>query len=124
MSSIENIISLMRINKNTLLIVSSDFTHYGTSFDYTPFTNDIPNNIQKVDDTAFEFIQNKDANGFWQWFHDTPTTICGRYAIAIMLACLRNEMLLSTHYAQSGEITQDWGHSVSYRSAAFGQELE
>ena len=109
-------------NEKTLIVISSDFTHYGTSFNYTPFTDDIPNNITKVDKAAYEFIKNKDANGFWEWFHQKTTTICGRYAITVLLQCLDSESVISNNYSQSGEISNDWSHSVSYQSVVFGKD--
>lgn len=108
-------------DENTLLVISSDFTHYGTAFNYTPFIGHIPNEIKKFDQLAFEFIKTKNSKGFWHWFHENETTICGRYAISILLETLNHEKLITSQYLQSGELNENWAHSVSYQSAVFSQ---
>ncbi len=109
------------LTKNTLLIISSDFTHYGAVFNYTPFVGFIPNEILKFDEIALNFIKEKNSQGFWDWMHENETTICGRYAISVLLASLTNQTVKSTQYLQSGSLANDWSHSVSYQSVVFGQ---
>ncbi len=117
--NIANIIQ-PELNETTLLIVSSDFTHYGKAFNYTPFLGHIPNEIFKLDEHALNLIKEKKNTEFWNWFHENETTICGRYAISILLECLTNQKIVSNQYFQSGELSSDWSHSVSYQSVVFG----
>ena len=37
------------INHRTLVIASTDFTHYGRAYGYVPFTRDIKNNLSRLD---------------------------------------------------------------------------
>ena len=110
---------LENIDAETLVVVSSDFTHYGRPFGYVPFTDDIPRNLENLDMGAFKFIEERNLPGFLQYVRDTGATICGRSPIAILLAMLpsdaRAELL---KYDNSGNLTGDWSHCVSYVSAA------
>lgn len=108
------------IDKDTLVVASSDFTHYGPQYQYVPFTKDIPAGIRKLDMDAFEFITRKDARGLLDYRRRTEVTICGYVPISILLAMLPGgaEGRL-VKYSTSGELMNDYTNSVSYVSAAF-----
>lgn len=119
----------------TLLVVSSDFTHYGRSFGYLPFTERIPERLKELDMGAVQKIEAVDPEGFLSYIDRTDATICGGMPIALLLGALRpdRERLLARliEYTTSGHITGDFQHSVSYVSVAFfetgnecGQESE
>jgi AmmeMemoRadiSam system protein B len=113
-------ILLNNIDNETLLVVSSDFTHYGKAFGYTPFSSDIESNLEKLDMGAFEYIKRKDTDGFLDYISDAGATICGRYPIAILLEMLTDGSEVHLlEYKKSGHITGDWSHCISYVSAAF-----
>jgi MEMO1 family protein len=108
------------IDEETLVVVSSDFVHYGDRFDYVPFSVDIEQNIEQLDMQAYSFIEKKDSDGFMGMCQETGATICGKAPVAVLLAMLSKEMgvhLLS--YDTSGSLTGDWQNSVSYMSIAF-----
>jgi MEMO1 family protein len=108
------------IDNETLIVVSSDFTHYGKAFGYVPFNNDIENNLKALDMGAFRYIEDIDIDGFLDYIENTGVTICGRYPIAILLAMLPdNTNVELLKYQTSGHISGDWSHCVSYLSAAF-----
>ena len=73
------------IDDKTLVVISSDFTHYGINYDYVPFSKNIVNNIQRTDSKAIEAISNNSLVEFDNVLHDTKATICGRNAIKILL---------------------------------------
>ena len=108
------------IDKETLVIASSDFTHYGPSFPYVPFTENIPEEIKKLDMGAYEYIANLDCRGFLKYKQTTGATICGYIPIAILLSMLEEGTQVELiKYATSGEPTGDFTNSVSYLSVAF-----
>ena len=108
------------IDDKTLLVASSDFTHYGPRFGYMPFREDIPANLEKLDLGAYEFIKQKDPKGFSEYVEDTGATICGRVPIAVLLSMVPSESQAHLlQYTTSGEITGDYANSVSYLAAAF-----
>jgi AmmeMemoRadiSam system protein B/AmmeMemoRadiSam system protein A len=110
---------LDQIDDETLVVVSSDFTHYGRTFDYVPFMDDIQENLRNLDLGAFKEIENRNLSGFMEYVHNTGATICGRSPIAILLAMLPAEARVQLlKYDTSGNLTGDWSHCVSYVSAA------
>lgn len=108
------------VTPDTLVIASSDFTHYGASFGYKPFDDNILENLKQLDLGAWEHIQKKDAAGFKRYVDDTGATICGRHPISILLSMLpgASEAQL-LNYDTSGRMTGDTSTSVSYMSIAF-----
>ena len=107
------------INEDTLVVISSDFTHYGHGFGYVPFEDDIPENLERLDLGAFRFIERHDLEGFMDYVGQTGATICGRSPISILLSMLsENQSVQLLKYNTSGRLTNDWSHCVSYLSAA------
>ena len=109
------------VDKDTLVVVSSDFIHYGSRFGFTPFSDasgqKLMQKIKQMDLEAVERMKQCDAAGFGQYVKDTGATICGADPIAVMLKMCCPERGLEghlLHYATSAEVTSDYGSSVSY----------
>jgi AmmeMemoRadiSam system protein B/AmmeMemoRadiSam system protein A len=122
LEAVENAGAILRglVDKDTLVIASSDFVHYGSNFGYVPFTENIPGQIKEVDMGAYQFITNLDAKGFLEYKRKTGATICGSVSIAILLSMLSEPSKAHLiKYATSGELTGDFSNSVSYMSIAF-----
>lgn len=103
----------------TRIVVSSDFTHYGRSFGYVPFTDDVPARLLELDLGAIRAIEATDVAGFVRYADETGATICGRRAIEVLLALgavSRGELL---ERDTSGRMTGTWDHSVSYAAIRF-----
>ena len=114
----ETIVSLS--DGNTLIVASSDFTHYGANYGYVPFIENVPEQLKKLDLGAYEHIAKLDATGFLDYCRTTGATICGSIPIAILLEMLPSDTKSSLiKYTTSGEITGDYSLSVSYMSVAF-----
>ena len=108
------------MDDETLVVASSDFTHYGRNFGYVPFTENIPEQLKKLDMGAYKYIADLDSAGFLDYRCRTGTTICGYVPIAILLSMLDKPTEVKLlKYATSGEITGDFSNSVSYLSIAF-----
>lgn len=105
------------LDGETLLVVSSDFTHYGEAFGYTPFHDALADRIAELDRGALRCIEEGDAAGFDRFVARTGATICGRDAIAVLLrlpVTRRSPARRTLAYATSGEMTGSFAHSVSY----------
>ena len=104
----------------TLLVASSDFTHYGRNFRYVPFKDDLKERLYDLDGGAVSRIVAGDRAGLRSYVTRTGATICGRNAIDILMRLLpgsaQGELL---RYDTSGNMTSDWSHSVSYAAIAF-----
>ena len=106
---------------NTLLIISSDFTHYGKQFGYCPFSEQVASEgIEKLDGGAIDRILENDTNGFDDYVKKTGATICGRIPITILLALIEKSVKPAENhlidYTSSGRILNDYTNSVSYVS--------
>jgi AmmeMemoRadiSam system protein B len=112
------------VDASTLIVVSSDFTHYGPRFAYVPFTEDVPARIRELDMGAVRHVEAKDADGFESYVNETGATVCGRDAISVLLRLAPSEVEARlTAYDTSGNITGDWEHSVSYAALAFHERV-
>ncbi|WP_295444137.1 AmmeMemoRadiSam system protein B [uncultured Thiodictyon sp.] len=102
---------------DTLVVVSSDFTHYGPRFDYRPFLLDgrTPARLKELDEGAIARIMDKDAAGFLAYQGQTGTTICGYRPIDILLRLLGPRARVErVAYTTSGALNGDYENSVSY----------
>jgi len=108
------------LDAHTLVVVSSDFTHYGRMFRYTPFVTNIRDNIDKLDKGAIGHILKLDAVGFRKYMAKTRATICGRVPIGVLLQMLSPDCRgMLVKYYMSGDLEKKYSHSVSYASVAF-----
>ncbi|HBC87873.1 MAG TPA: AmmeMemoRadiSam system protein B [Lentisphaeria bacterium] len=104
-----------------LWVISSDFTHFGRSFGYKPFSENIPEKLKELDMGAVDKITALDFRGFSSYIDRTRATICGANPIRILLKTI--ELVKKTgavfepelvEYTTSGEMTGDYSHCVSY----------
>lgn len=120
--TIEKVGSILKglVDEDTLVIASSDFTHYGPNYGYIPFEKNVPEQIKKLDMGAYEFIDKLDYKGFLEYKQKNNATICGYIPVAILLSMLEAPIKAELiKYTTSGEITADYTNSVSYLSVAF-----
>jgi len=111
-------------DRETLFVVSSDLTHYGSQFGYLPFPPDgadsVAAELRRLDFGAIEPIRRVDAQGFANYVGATGITVCGRGPITAFLHAgaerLAGELL---EYYTSLDVTGDYEHSVSYAAFAF-----
>jgi len=108
------------LGPGTLVVVSSDFTHYGPRFEYVPFQHDVAASLERLDLGAVEPILARDGAGFEAYVARTGATICGRNPIRVLLELLPDEVEgRLAAYDTSGRMTGEWDHSVSYASLVF-----
>ena len=100
------LLSLM--TPETLLIVSSDFTHYGSRFGYAPFQSDFQENVRLVDFEAYQYIQNHDPAAFHRFIERNHCTICGSEPIRAVLE-MKTPVFETTlfHYCNSASASGD-----------------
>ena len=106
----------------TLLVISSDFTHYGDDFDYTPYGSnggeDVRQHVSAVDDEAFSCMAKCDADRFAALVKRTGATICGHVPIEMALRALpAGTSLVRTRYATSSDGSGDYSRFVCYLGA-------
>jgi len=110
------------IDGRTLLVISSDFTHYGPGYGYVPFRDNVPENLKRLNDRAIQEMLQVDVPGWDATLAETRDTICGQAAIGVLLKILEpwgNVRGARVAFDTSGRITGDWSHCVTYAAVAF-----
>ncbi|PWU10062.1 MAG: hypothetical protein C5B51_04875 [Terriglobia bacterium] len=110
----------------TVFLASSDFTHYGESFDYVPFPMDdqIALRLQQLDFESMDASGSLDSALFLRSLAETGDTVCGSEPIALLLDTLQllhpDDLYQATlDYQTSGELTGDFHHCVSYAALGY-----
>jgi len=110
---------------HTAFVVSSDFCHWGESFDYVPFATAAPlifKHIEQMDRDACEILGTGSSQKFWKYMEQTENTICGAKPIEWLLRLAeRANVQLSFQllaYDQSSRARTVADTSVSYASLA------
>jgi MEMO1 family protein len=108
----------------TLFVVSSDFTHYGSSFGYMPFpprdAEAVAAEIRRLDFGAIDAIRSGDGARFADYVRSTGITVCGRGPIQAFLTFARGRLGADlAAYRTSLDVTGDFEHSVSYAALVF-----
>jgi AmmeMemoRadiSam system protein B/AmmeMemoRadiSam system protein A len=112
------------LNDETLLVASSDFTHFGPQFGYEPFKEDLPHKLRELGDQAAAPILRCDYDGFADHLAKTRDTICGRGPILLLLRVLSmtgGAVGVRAAFDTSGQMTGDWSNSVTYQSIVFAR---
>ncbi|MBU1701905.1 MAG: AmmeMemoRadiSam system protein B [Candidatus Eisenbacteria bacterium] len=119
------------INNETLIIASTDFTHFGDRFGYTPFSDEIPENLKKLDMGAVAQALKIDPAGWTRYYRNTGITVCGYEPVGIVLTLVKRLADAQTpplnfegqllNYTRSGDINGDFSSSVSYAAILFQQ---
>jgi AmmeMemoRadiSam system protein B/AmmeMemoRadiSam system protein A len=107
--------------ENDLLVITSDFTHYGPNYDYIPFDasqaeSELHNRCSKMK----KLVETMDEEQFR--FECREDTVCGQEAIGFLLGFLNqigNVSSKQTGSDFSGRLQQDWTNSVTYQSFVF-----
>ena len=89
------------ITPTTLLVISSDFTHHGKSFDYNMFTHHISAQIRMLDSLAVQAICKRSFEDFQKVLFETDVTVCGQNPLKILLGLFTLNILppLTPHVA-------------------------
>ncbi|HSW73822.1 MAG TPA: AmmeMemoRadiSam system protein B, partial [Candidatus Limnocylindria bacterium] len=110
------------IDATTLVVVSSDFVHYGKRFSYEPFKTQqagLAESIMHLNAQALHFLPYGTVQDFLQFIDATQATICGALPLAILIALKKAGVFQngSSHlisYATSADKGDDATGQVSY----------
>lgn len=114
------------LEPGTLLVASTDLTHYGRSFRYQPFPADtwVAERLRELDFELIEAAGSLNPALFLDTLQRHDATLCGYLPVSLLLEVLRQlpgeEIFQQTlDYQTSGEITDDFSHSVSYGAMGY-----
>lgn len=77
------------IDKKTLIVVSSDFTHYGKTFGFTPVISNVSDYIFNLDQQLIKAICDKNSVKFLQTIEQSGDHVCGKNSILILLSMIQ-----------------------------------
>lgn len=118
----------------TLVVISSDFCHWGERFDFTNYdagavaakgrAGIIADGIEAMDRRGMALIEARDGAGFARYLAETGNTICGRNPIEVLLHALATMDPSGSRlvprflaYGQSSRVRAASDSSVSYAAA-------
>jgi hypothetical protein len=115
------------LGPDTVLIASSDLTHFGSAFGYLPFPADgaVSERLRHLDAQVMEAAGSLRDEFFRETLRESSATVCGHEPIALLLATMqRSEQDTEIFqevldYQTSGEISGDFHHSVSYGALGY-----
>ena len=109
---------------DVLLVVSSDFIHYGRDFDYEPFPQDTEAKTRALSLDAADAVCRRDTARFERIVDDSGATICGREPIRAALRMLPDGCTGSVlHYATRSDESRDFSRFVCSCSIGFHAEF-
>lgn len=127
------ILAPMLKRPNIFTVISTDFCHWGSRFDYSPTSvpdtgglsfTEIHEFIEWLDHQGMEQISLQDPGAFAKYIKKYKNTICGRYPISVYLYALQSReegdeavSIEFVKYAQSSKVRRRNESSVSYASA-------
>ena len=110
------------LHEDDLVVVSSDFTHYGPRYDYVPFESDVAEaRVKELDLEAFKCLKDNNLDEFLEFHDRTKCTICGFYPCAVLLSMLPKTATahLLRYQTSRDTIREDSENSVSYLAIGF-----
>jgi hypothetical protein len=109
------------IDEQTIVIASSDLTHYGKNFAYTPFRDDIRERLTALDMGFIRTIQKLAFEDYYRYHEKTGITACGFAPIGVLIRLFAAQPVRCTlaDYRKSGDLNNDYETSVSYASLIF-----
>lgn len=110
------------LDADTLIVASSDFTHFGPNYGYEPFKDDVRKKLTEQADQSSAPLLNCDFDGFLAHLDQTQDTICGRGPVLLLLRILSmggGAAAVRSGFDTSGRMTGDWTNSVTYQGLVF-----
>ncbi len=110
------------LDEAAVLVVSSDFTHYGPRYGYVPFPagGSVSEQLRRLDEGAWSHALELDRKAFDSYCRKTGATVCGARAIGLLLETLsgRSRGCLLC-YGTSADVTGEFDNVVGYAALAF-----
>jgi len=112
------------LDAETVVVASSDFTHHGRGYGWSPFEgdDDLPTRLLDLARATIGRATALDPRGFWDQVSISGDTVCGARPIAILLHLLgsafegHGEM---RHLTTSGHVSGQWDRVVTYAAVTF-----
>jgi hypothetical protein len=108
------------LGDKTLVVVSTDFTHYGPNYQYVPFRDDVPKRMKALDLGVWDLVLPGNPGYFDAFMETTQASVCGERALLVLCALLpADSQRHFIAYTSSGEILNDYENAVGYLAGVF-----
>jgi len=111
------------LDEETVVVVSSDFTHHGARYRWTPFSEpDLGGQLVRLGRVTAGRLAAFDPKGFWHQVDVSGDTVCGAKPLAVLAQLLAHAFEGSGEVLDvttSGHRTGSWDLSVTYAAVAF-----
>jgi AmmeMemoRadiSam system protein B len=125
--SIGKVLAACMVDETNVIVISSDFCHWGSRFRYQfrlETRLPIHQSIEQLDKQGMDIIETKDHKEFSEYLKAFKNTICGRHPIGVLLGLLESlgsekamYAIKFVHYEQSSPCINMNDSSVSYAAA-------
>ncbi len=116
--------------KEDLIIASSDFTHYGQRFGYTPhgssYSELLEKKVEMNDKKYANLISNAEIEKIYQYIEEEQPTICGIYPAMLAAKMMNSEGFDGdlVSYYNSNSMSYPSGDFVCYASILFHKPID
>lgn len=113
------------INKKTVVILSTDFVHYGLGYNFTPFADHQQLRVRHLNSEAISLIEYGGCQEFQAFIQQSNATICGANALKVLLALLQDNAFGPVEprlIAYDSSSKSDQGDFVTYVGMLFTTE--
>jgi len=105
--------------KDIIVIISSDFSHVGSNYNYLPYEHNLKESVYEDDKKAMELIKELKSKEFFEF--NKEKTICGGNSIVVGMEAFKKMGSKGRvlHYYSSGDVIEDYENFVGYGSMVF-----
>lgn len=107
---------LMELNKKAKFIFVTNLTSYGRKFHYVPFTEEIVQNIEKIDKKIISAIKKHSDKELMDVVDETMVPISGLSALKLYFWLISPKSVSVEQHYLSGDLNNDYKNCVSYAS--------
>lgn len=106
--------ALMEKGKKAVILVPTNFTHYGSNIGYIPFSEDAHKQVVELDEGAIEFIKNKDPKGYLDYVDDKAMNSDNYLGVIMALLMIKPGRVLLEQYYTTSEFNEDYKNFTSF----------
>jgi len=111
------------LDEETVVVASSDFTHHGARYGWTPFSEpDLGGKLLRLGSATAGRLAAIDSEGFWYQVEVSSDTVCGARPLTVLAQLLAHAFDGSgtvVDVTTSGQRTGSWDLSVTYAAIVF-----
>jgi AmmeMemoRadiSam system protein B len=106
--------SLLELGKKAVVIVPTNFTYYGSTYNYIPFSQDPVKKVYELDKGAIDLISEDRPIEFLQYVDERVMNIDNFLGITFALLLLKPKKVLLEQYYTTADINDDHKNFISF----------